>query len=229
MNLFNPQFLLFLALLLLVAGLLLFYMDMKMREQNHKIKAIADLATTIAQSIKGGGGNNTNNNNTNNNNNNNKESTKENIELITVSDDDDSSSDDDGSSDDEDDGDDKVNLKVKVKIEQEEPLKLNIIKLSQEEEQVSAALEESKSALILPESQEESESALTLPETQEESQEATTSSDLDGFKIVLSSDLDYKKMTITKLRQIVTEKGLIPSSDASKMKKPELLKLLEAE
>ena len=66
MNLFNPQFLLFLALLLLVAGLLLFYMDMKMREQNHKIKAIADLATTIAQSIKGGGGNNTNNNNTNN-------------------------------------------------------------------------------------------------------------------------------------------------------------------
>jgi hypothetical protein len=36
-------------------------------------------------------------------------------------------------------------------------------------------------------------------------------------------------MSITKMRQIVTEKGLVPSSDANKMKKPELLKLLEAE
>jgi len=70
---------------------------------------------------------------------------------------------------------------------------------------------------------------LSLPESQEESQEVTTTADLDGFKIVLSSDLDYKKMTIAKLRQIVTEKALASSSDASKMKKPELLKLLEAE
>ena len=59
--------------------------------------------------------------------------------------------------------------------------------------------------------------------------EPTTSSELDGFKIILSSELDYKKMSITKMRQIVTEKGLVPSSDANKMKKPELLKLLEAE
>ena len=53
--------------------------------------------------------------------------------------------------------------------------------------------------------------------------------DLDTFKIVLSSDLDYKKMTITKLRQLVSEKELASSSDASKLKKPELIKLLEAE
>jgi hypothetical protein len=221
MNLFNPQFLLFLALLLLVAGFLLFYMDMKMREQNHKIKAIADLATTIAQSIKGG----------NNINNNNNEPAKENIELITVSDDDEdddetSSDDDDSSSDDDEsssDDDDEDDIKVK-----QEPLKLNIniyenddikhVFLSQE--QLPEIKEEEEEEPLEP--HEESESTL-LPEPQE----PTSSS--DGFKIILSSELDYKKMTITKLRQIVTEKGLVPSSDASKMKKTELLKLLEAE
>ena len=59
MSLFTPTFFLFLALLLLVSGFLLFYMDMKLREQNQKIKAVADLATTIAQSLKGGNVNNT--------------------------------------------------------------------------------------------------------------------------------------------------------------------------
>lgn len=230
MNLFNPQFLLFLALLLLVAGFLLFYMDMKMREQNHKIKAIADLATTIAQSIKGGN---------NNNNNNNKELTKENIELITVSDDendsssdeDDSSSDEDDDDEDDDDDDDDEDDDVKV-----EPLKLNIniyenddikhVFLSQEqlpeikEEKTSDIHEELELAsALMPES-------ASAGETETE---PTTSSELDGFKIILSSELDYKKMSITKMRQIVTEKGLVPSSDANKMKKPELLKLLEAE
>ena len=229
MNLFNPQFLLFLALLLLVAGFLLFYMDMKMREQNHKIKAIADLATTIAQSIKGG--------NNNNNNNNNKELTKENIELITVSDDenDSSSDDDDDTSSDEDDDDDDA------KVEQEEPLKLNI-NIYENDGSVSDIKHVFLSQEQLPEIKEEEEepsdvheeldlSTALLPEAEAEAepQDPISSSELDGFKIVLSSELDYKKMTITKLRQIVTEKGLVPSSDASKMKKPELLKLLEAE
>jgi len=239
MNLFNPQFLLFLALLLLVAGFLLFYMDMKMREQNHKIKAIADLATTIAQSIKGG--------NNNNNNNNNKELTKENIELITVSDDENDSSsddeddtssdeDDDTSSDEDDDDDD-------AKVEQEEPLKLNI-NIYENDGSVSDIKHVFLSQEQLPEIKEEEEepadvheeldlTTALLPEAEAEAeaepQDPISSSELDGFKIVLSSELDYKKMTITKLRQIVTEKGLVPSSDASKMKKPELLKLLEAE
>ena len=224
MNLFNPQFLLFLALLLLVAGFLLFYMDMKMREQNHKIKAIADLATTIAQSIKGG----------NNINNNNNEPAKENIELITVSDDDDddesSSDDDDSTSDDDEDDSTSDDEDDDIKVKQE-PLKLNIniyenddikhVFLSQE--QLSEIKEEEEEPL---ETHEESAESTLLPEPQETT---SSSSELDGFKIILSSELDYKKMTITKLRQIVTEKGLVTSSDASKMKKPELLKLLEAE
>ena len=39
--------------------------------------------------------------------------------------------------------------------------------------------------------------------------------------------LDYKKLSLNKLRSIVTEKGLV--TDASKLKKHELLKLLEVE
>ena len=39
--------------------------------------------------------------------------------------------------------------------------------------------------------------------------------------------LDYKKASLSKLREIVTNKGIV--NDASKMKKTELLKLLETE
>ena len=39
-----------------------------------------------------------------------------------------------------------------------------------------------------------------------------------------SESMDYKKMALPKLRSVVTEKGLI--SDASKLKKNELLNLL---
>jgi hypothetical protein len=42
-----------------------------------------------------------------------------------------------------------------------------------------------------------------------------------------SENIDYKKLSLNKLRQIVSEKNL--SSDSSKLKKPELLKLLGVE
>jgi len=42
-----------------------------------------------------------------------------------------------------------------------------------------------------------------------------------------SENIDYKKLSLNKLRQIVSDKNL--SSDLSKLKKPELLKLLGVE
>lgn len=55
-----------------------------------------------------------------------------------------------------------------------------------------------------------------------------SASDLKTININLEEPpLDYKKLPLTKLRSIVAEKGL--SSDASKLKKNELLKLLGAE
>ena len=243
MSLFNPTFLLFLALLLLVSGLLLFYMDIKMREQNHKIKAIADLATTIAQSIKGGSA-------SNNNVKCDVNLYKENIDLIQVSDDDDdhdeetdsdedddSSEEDDSSEDDENASDEEDNQENEEDQEQKksnshdpEPIKINIHDKGGSESDIKHVF---LSQAQLSEAKEEEASSSELPVPVSVSQELGEVSALevpeDSFKIVLSSELDYKKMSIQKLRQLVSEKGLAPSSDASKMKKPELLKLLEAE
>jgi len=62
-------------------------------------------------------------------------------------------------------------------------------------------------------------------------QEPLNISDLKTISINLEDphpdSLDYKKLSLPKLRSIVSEKGL--ASDASKLKKNELLKLLGAE
>jgi hypothetical protein len=50
-------------------------------------------------------------------------------------------------------------------------------------------------------------------------------SNLEELTADPKGDKDYKKMSVTKLRDIVLEKGL--SNDASKLKKPELIKLLD--
>jgi hypothetical protein len=60
-----------------------------------------------------------------------------------------------------------------------------------------------------------------------------SSSDLKTISINLGEEtdesIDYKKLQLAKLRSIVVEKGLTNNSDASKLKKPDLLKLLGAE
>jgi hypothetical protein len=61
-----------------------------------------------------------------------------------------------------------------------------------------------------------------------------SSSDLKTISINLgdeshSEHIEYKKLQLPKLRGIAVEKGLTTSSEAQKLKKPELLKLLGAE
>jgi hypothetical protein len=53
------------------------------------------------------------------------------------------------------------------------------------------------------------------------------SEDLTDLNVKNVEVLDYKKLSLNKLRSIVTEKGII--TDASKLKKNDLLKLLEVE
>jgi hypothetical protein len=53
------------------------------------------------------------------------------------------------------------------------------------------------------------------------------SEDVSDINIKNVEVLDYKKLSLNKLRSIVTEKGVV--TDASKLKKHELLKLLEVE
>ena len=45
--------------------------------------------------------------------------------------------------------------------------------------------------------------------------------------VKLTDDIDYKKLPVSKLREIIAEKGIITSNPINKMKKPELIALLE--
>ena len=68
----------------------------------------------------------------------------------------------------------------------------------------------------------------------EEQKIPTTVSELKTISINLgdehhSEHIDFKKLQLPKLRSIAVEKGLTTSSEAQKLKKPDLLKLLGAE
>jgi hypothetical protein len=84
-------------------------------------------------------------------------------------------------------------------------------------------------------SEEESKvEVVKLNEIMEEPQEFEPVLDIDAtllksihMTFPTSENIDYKKLSLNKLRQIVSEKNL--SSDSSKLKKPELLKLLGVE
>mgnify|MGYP003346124149 CR=1 FL=1 len=48
-DIFNPSFLMFLGILVLVSALLVVYFESKMREQNHKINSMLSLVSTLAE------------------------------------------------------------------------------------------------------------------------------------------------------------------------------------
>ena len=64
-------------------------------------------------------------------------------------------------------------------------------------------------------------------ENDQENDIEVESEDLTDLNVKNIEVLDYKKLSLNKLRSIVTDKGII--TDASKLKKNDLLKLLEVE
>jgi len=81
---------------------------------------------------------------------------------------------------------------------------------------------------------EEKEQPLVEDNLQLEETVVPSASDLKTISINLgdeshSEHIEYKKLQLPKLRSIAVEKGLTSSSEAQKLKKPELLKLLGAE
>lgn len=89
---------------------------------------------------------------------------------------------------------------------------------------------------MLPVSEDKIEESIVDDEIQEQEQEIQKT-DLSLLKTINISleesaetkhdDTDYKKMSLNKLRTVVVDKGLV--TDASKLKKHELLKLLDSE
>ena len=57
----------------------------------------------------------------------------------------------------------------------------------------------------------------------------TISINLGDQQQVTNENIDYKKLQIPKLRSIAVEKGLTTNSEANKLKKSDILKLLGAE
>ena len=52
-DLFNPTFLIFLGILVLVVALLVVYFETKFREQNHKISSMLSLVSSLAEEVNG--------------------------------------------------------------------------------------------------------------------------------------------------------------------------------
>jgi len=258
-DLFNPTFLMFLGILVLVVALVVVYFESKMRDQNHKIASMLSLVSTLAEDMNGvkmglnqlavtrmGG------------------SFPQNFEqpleksrvpfnqetkLIEVSD-----GEDDGDDDDYDDSDDDIDEEIDTDEEEDDEesnhdvvkvLKIDMNSQNQYEDSLSGNnlelddLDEELDELDdeLSEVQSLSSKSSKLSNKLEETvygetlQEPLNISDLKTISINLEEShpdsLEYKKLSLPKLRNIVSEKGL--ASDASKLKKNELLKLLGAE
>ena len=281
-DLFNPTFLMFLGILVLVVALLVVYFESKFREQNHKISSMLSLVSSLAEELNGtkmviqhlsmrGGVQSQNfqqeqtfsnfhdleenvaQQNTNNTNN---------TKLIQVSDDENSDSESE-TSDNNSESDDSVEIlddeedSVKemddesvssennvIEIGEHNDIKILKLNITQQNDDESDNSEEEQKLdfddLDDLENLSESSESLSIKdepqfeevtEINETKDDNIKSMDLKSINITLEEtkheSLDYKKMGLPKLRSVVTEKGLI--SDASKLKKNELLKLLGIE
>ena len=313
-DLFNPSFLMFLGILVLVAALLVVYFETKNREQTHKITAMLSLVSSLAEEVNGikfsltqislqqqnGGVFSINENNMFPSEIDDINHPKKvfrnfvNNDLISVSDDDSDS--ENNESDDENDLESIDSSDSSIHNDDEEKkllndihndvkiLKLNIqsFKNSSQEEtddlnlsyhNVLDGLEELDSSDELNDELSETQSVSSkrsinveleenLLEVEENNLENNLENQLENnlenqlddklnsnldsnnteildisssdFKTIninledsTTENIDYKKLSIPKLRSIVAEKKLL--TDTSKLKKPELLKLLGVE
>ena len=260
-DLFNPTFLMFLGILVLVVALLVVYFETKLREQNHKISSMLSLVSSLAEEVNGSKmiiHQLTMNHQPQNQpffqyqQPNLEKRIVQNDSLILVSDDEedsDSDSDADASEADDsdaasevsidesvdDDDDDSDNSVIELgNINDVKVLKLNISDNKDDSESGDELsdvdnLEEMDDLEGLEDLDDSSTSSVSI---KEEKNDNIKSMDLKSINITLEETkpeqpLDYRKMALPKLRSIVAEKGL--SSDSSKLKKNELLKLLGVE
>jgi hypothetical protein len=253
-DLFNPTFLMFLGILVLVVALLVVYFESKMRDQNHKIASMLSLVSTLAEDMNGvkmglnqlaatrmGGSfpqkfeqplENS------------RVPYKQESKLIEVS---------DGEDDDDEEDDDDIDIDEEIDTDEEDEEEddddddeesnhdvVKVLKMNINNDDEFESLSEDNNLELddeLSEVQSLSSKSSKLSDKLEETihgktlQEPLNISDLKTISINLEEphqdSLDYKKLSLPKLRSIVSEKGL--ASDASKLKKNELLKLLGSE
>ena len=258
-DLFNPTFLMFLGILVLVAALLVVYFESKMRDQNHKIASMLSLVSTLAEDMNGVkmGLNHLaiRSSHINNNLGNTQIISNVNNDLIEVSDD--GEDEDEEEYEDENDNvsvedsenndseyneyeDDIDNVKVlKLTISQNESESGNnsdldeMADLDGEFEPVDEVPEMANEYIEEVLDLKYDEPNTNELKVEEAKESVISSSDFKTISINLGDSsedqIDYKKLQLPKLKSIVTEKGLATSTEASKLKKHELLKLLGVE
>jgi hypothetical protein len=248
-------FLLSLGISLILIGFVGVFFYQKITEQNHKISSMVDLISTMAEElnyirsrVQSGGVINPLPSTTTaqqipffN--------SSENPNLIDVSDDDESEEDDESEDEDDDDDSDDEDEQENVRVINISDSLLHSIEESGDIEEIPSEdnddmddssddeddLDDDKSSVTSEEEHKEVE-VIKLDETMDEPQEFEPESLLDIDATLLKSihmtfptdeNIDYKKLSLNKLRQIVSDKNL--SSDSSKLKKQDLLKLLGVE
>ena len=274
-DLFNPTFLMFLGILVLVAALIVVYFESKIRDQNHKIASMLSLVSTLAEDMNGiklglnhlavtsfGAANrqpffqpplededeeeededeDEEDEEDEEQEQNNKEEKKEH-KLISVSDDDDNSdSDSESNADDEEslldsvsDSDSESNGREISDHNDIKVLKLNIANDLFDNNERTKDLEDLEDLEVLEDNLSDTQSVELNSElltAEEKNEDNLLTTDFKTININLeesnNESIDYKKLSLTKLRSIVSEKGL--SLDSSKLKKQDLLKLLGVE
>jgi hypothetical protein len=282
-DLFNPTFLMFLGILVLVVALLVVYFESKMRDQNHKIASMLSLVSTLAEdmngvkmglnhlAIRGGQGFQQSDINIRDNlgisQKNNLIEVSDNEETENEDEDEDNEDEDNEDEDNEDednedednedeDNEDKDNedlSNVDNDSEYSDNDDIKVVKLQVSNEDIDSYEEANNLDFDITEDLGELDGDLE-PEINSEYVEEVldlkyenVENNLEESNIISSSELrtisinlgeehqhnedniDYKKLQLAKLRSIAVEKGLTSNSEASKLKKPELLKLLGAE
>ena len=238
MNPLNYTSLLFLGVLVLVCALLFVYFENKAREQNHKISSMLSLVSSLTEEIHSirrqmQGGGVIKQNTVHYENVDDDVNDDDDDDLGSVSDDDDDEeelddscvSDDEDDVDDEDDDDENDIMNTNV-IEIGDNVKiltlLQPIELVSDEEDDNTEFDADDVLDV-----EELDSSDDDKEEQKSANDDVKIFDLKSIHLEESATIDYKKLSVGKLKTIVAEKGL--ASDTSKLKKQELLKLLNAE
>jgi hypothetical protein len=246
-DLFNPSFLMFLAILVLVSALIVVYFESKMREQNHKIASMLSIVSSVAEELnyvkssfsQNGGTINSNNIpnviELNSSMSNNFETIKKMdldtpLNLIEVSDDEDE--DEDEYESEEEEYEDELDLEDDdeelEELDEEFDLD-NDADINDEAEELD--LEDAEDLDNHAADIKNDIKVLKLDNEIEAEEIDISNIDLKSIKFDNSLEekkepdiSEYKKLPVNKLKSIAIEKGIIDES--SKLKKPELLKLL---
>ena len=227
-DLFNPSFFMFLGILVLVVAVIVIFFESRLREQNHKISSMLSIISTLAEDI------NTIHHHQNTLSNNTRRGGEGSSTLIDVSDDDESTVDEsinqnikilnitlndiDNNSDDDSDTNSECSNNLEIEsmddsvTSDEANLDEECIEVLQDEIDVKVDVEDE-------DDDDDDES--------EVKEVKNFSSELKTISIHLEEPvIDYTKLSLIKLKSVVVDKGL--TTNASKLKKSEILKLLNA-